>query len=899
MKTSHHHKSLDNLVVVVSCFHCAEPVVQPTRWSVELFDEVQPMCCVGCHAVTQAIIDAGLGDYYRYRTTPAELGSIPHDLAARLDELLVYDEPEISERYLHVVDANGLAMAGNAELNTELNAELNKGINADAIGVSSGDSRSGKTTEVNLAVDGLRCGACVWLLERSVLALPGVQMASFNFSTARARVRFNPEQTPLSQILRRIAEVGYRGVPFDAVAREAALNRETRVLNQRLFVAGIAMMQVMMYALPAYLSNDGEIEQSHQQLLQWAGLVLTTPVMFYSAWPFLAGAWRDIRASNLGMDVPVSIGLIAAYSASVRATVSGTGEIYFDSVSMFVFLLLGARYIEWSVRRKAIRAIDDISVQAPETAQRIDGALSSGKPKIVTVPTARLRPGDEITVDSGARIPVDGVVVDGLSEIDKSLLTGESIPQSIGVGDWVPGGALLAGAPVRLLVEQPQVASTLSMIERLVDRGASEKPRLVQTADRAARVFVSTLLVFAFVVWIAWLYIDPTRAADIAIVVLIVSCPCALSLATPAALAAASGQLLQLRLLITRGHALESLSAVTDVVFDKTGTLTTGKLKISDIQCSSSMNAAAALQLAAALEVGSAHPLARAIREAATINNNPGSDVTLHGLRHVAGFGVSAYTSADNELRLGSLHWCGLAACAAGEPGVRADTGNDTSSEVYLSVTAAGSAPELLARFVLSDELRLESKALIAQLHRSGLQTHLLSGDRECVVANVACALSMGKYQSSTTPQGKQAYVTQLQNDGAVVLMIGDGINDAPVLATANVSVAVGDASALTRTAADVICLSAGLGGLLVLLDKARQTMRVVRQNLLWAISYNILAIPAAAFGLVPPWAAAIGMAGSSLLVVLNAVRLWKSSTPDHTKPFNQPDTVLWNRCSS
>lgn len=903
------------------CYHCTEEVLEPATWQVDFDGATHDVCCVGCQAVMQAIVDAGLGDYYRFRSEPAQFGVMPDDLSNRLDELAVFDEPEISERYLQQTDAAG--GAGSADL-----------------------------VDLNLSIEGLRCGACVWVLERAIGGMPGVSRASVNFSSARATVRFDATRLKLSDILRRLAEMGYQGVPFDARERELSLKRESRVFLQRLFVAGIATMQVMMYALPAYLSGDGDIDPAHEQLMRWASLVLTTPVLFYSALPFLKGAWRDLKRRRPGMDVPVTIGIVAAYLASVWATLTSTGEIYFDSVAMFVFLLLGARYLEWAARRRAMRAVDDISLAAPETAQRYVGEA------LEVVPALRLEVDDLILVNNGERVPVDVMVQEGQSAVNNALVTGESVPIVVRPGDVVPGGALLTGAPIKFRVLRRQAASTLSVIDRLIDRGASEKPPTVTLTDRIATIFISVLLVFASLVWLVWMQLDASRAATTAIAVLVVSCPCALSLATPAAMAAATGDLLRQRLLVTRGHALEALAQVSDVVFDKTGTLTTGRPIVCDVQLADGETRRRVLQIAGALEQGSTHPHAHALRQAqldaerasspsdAESNSELGSDsgtgsdskalppdlpepldalaelqrlgLAATHLVHSAGHGVAAVLDAEDRGRmalcLGSAKWCGLSAGQVQLWQRQDGSEAQAASEIYLvlrpveltleetdmsaALERSTSVPQVLARFLVKDALRLEAPALVRRLQQKGMTVHLLSGDRLPAVQNAAETLGIEHYCASMTPADKQRAVASLQAGGATVLMVGDGINDAPVLASADVSLAAGDATALARTAADVISLLPGLEGLEGLLDKSVQTLRIVRQNLLWAALYNLTAIPLAALGLVPPWAAAIGMAGSSLLVVANAQRLWTRGTVMSADANSSPRTGLWNRFS-
>ena len=854
-----------------TCFHCGEPVAGGTRFSLRFEGAARALCCAGCEAVARTIVDAGLGDYYRHREAPAALGAIPDDLAQRIDALAVYDEPEVSGRFVRTVKAE----AGGT------------GAEAGADGLC----------EVDLAVEGMHCGACVWLLERTVRAQPGVTDASFNFSSERARLRFDPSRTRLSSLLRAIARLGYRAAPFDASTREAALKRQSRVMLQRLFVAGLGMMQVMMYAYPAYVSGAGELDADTAHLLRWASLVLTTPVMLYSAQPFLQGAWRDIKSRSLGMDVPVSLALVAAFAASCWATVTRTGEAYFDSVTMFVFLLLAARWLEWTARRRAMRALDTLSAAGPDLARRVV-LDADGCETFETVPAARLLPGDIVEVDNGERVPADAVLVVGRTAVDQSLLTGESLPIAVNAGGAVPGGALLAGARARLRIEKSVSDSALSTIERLIERGAADKPRLVVFADRIAAHFVALLLIFAAAVWFTWMAIDPSRAWPVAIAVLVVSCPCALSLATPAALAAATGALLRDRLLITRGHALEALARTTDVVLDKTGTLTEGRPKLAAVDLAPGWQRSEVLAVAAALERGSSHPLARAIIVAAEAEQAgmPDADAACSAtagaaldrqrppsrfdancavtdLRDQAGLGVSGVVAGRAgtpafELRLGSAAWCALSAdttSAFPDPGA--------ASVVWLS-RREGDAFAPIARFAITDPLREDAATLVRSLQAHGLRVHLLSGDRIPAVESVAHALGIEHRVGQASPTDKQAYVRALQAGGACVTMVGDGINDAPVLAASDVSVAVGQASALAQCAADAIVLSPGIAGVDSLLMHARSTLRTIRQNLTWAATYNLTAIPLAALGLVPPWAAAIGMAASSLLVAGNALRL-------------------------
>jgi Cu2+-exporting ATPase len=822
----------------IACFHCGQPVTEPRRWLTRIDDEDRPMCCAGCQAVAQAIVDAGLQDYYRHRSGPA---AGPEAVPPELSSLRLYDEPEVQARF-----ARG----------------------------------AGECMETTLLLDGLRCGACVWLIERTLAAQPGVAAASVNFATERAVLRWDPRRTQLSQILRRIASVGYRALPFDAHQREAQLARTSKSLFRRLFVAGIGMMQVMMYAVPVYTARAGEIDWEYEHLMRWASLLLTVPVVLYSAQPFFAGALRDLRVRSLGMDVPVALGIGAAFVASTRATVTGHGEVYFDSVTMFVFLLLGARYLEWIARRRASRAVDAMTAALPERVTRLvgtghpPGAAAPGEAALAaatteSVPAARLAPGDYVRIDPGERVPVDAVIAAGTTAVDQSLLTGESVPVARTVGDEIAGGSINTTSPVFARVLRCAADSTLSTIERLIERAAADKPAIALLADRVAAWFVLALLLFAGAVFAAWWWIDATRALPIAIAVLVVSCPCALSLATPAALAAATGAIMRRGVLVSSGRALETMAECTDVVFDKTGTLTEGRPRVTAVEAhADGWDAARALRLAAALEAGSTHPLAVALVEADGGDpGRPGTAPVVTDREHQPGRGVQG--SADGEaFRVGSREFASQWATLPEEnPGIDGDAGGH--SEVWMVARGC-----VIARFSLSDTLRGDSAETVAALRGAGLRVHLLSGDRAEAVRAVAGALGIDDWRAAATPADKLDYVRTLQAGGRHVLMVGDGVNDAPVLAVADASLAVGRATALARTAADTVLLSPNIAMVGQVLDIARRTRRVIVQNLGWATVYNLVAIPAAALGWVPPWLAAIGMSTSSLLVVGNALRL-------------------------
>ena len=718
--------------------------------------------------------------------------------------------------------------------------------------------------EVALLLEGMHCGACVWLLETWLSRQPGVRGASVNFATRRARVRFDARETGLTQILQAIARIGYRAHPYDPHRREALVRAESRALLLRTGIALLGMMQVMMFAAPAYVDPAG-VDPGYRALLDWASLVLALPVVAYSGAPFFIGAWRDVTARRAGMDVPIALGVAGAFAASAWATIRGSGAVYFDSVTMFVALVLVARLVEVRVREKAGDALEAMAREVPLTAERLAGWPQS--PATQTVAAASLVPGDFLRIAAGAPVPADGDVVEGHSSVEEALLTGESWPRAKGPGERVLAGSVNRESPLVVRVSAAGEATTLAALSRLVERAASERPRIARLSDRAAAGFVAGLLVVAAASGLAWLAIDPARALPIVLAVLVVSCPCALSLATPAALASAAGALGRRQVLCVRPDALETLSRVTHVVLDKTGTLTTGDVRLLGVDALAGRSEAACVALAGALEAGSAHPIARALRERAA-PCTLASDVTS-----VPGCGVEG-SVAGKRYRFGRIAWVAQI-CAAPAP-IRATAARDGETLVALADEAGWLA---LLRF--GDTLRESAPALVAALRDAGIGVSIVSGDRPGAVAHFARAVCVDDWHGDAKPDDKRAFVAALQRRGATVAMVGDGVNDAPGLARADVSIALGSAAALTQWTADAVVLGDDLARVAFALRAARRTFRVIRQNLGWALAYNLVAIPLAASGHLSPLAAAIGMSASSLLVVGNAWRLSRMGRED------------------
>ena len=806
--------SVMNAMLETSCFHCGLPVPAGSHWNVRIDDVEQPMCCPGCEAVAQAIVGNGLTDYYRNRQT------LPKGVAEPIpDALTLYDTPELSGQFT----------------------------NGDGGG------------EATLSVEGIRCAACVWLIERRLSQVPGLQSADLNVATEKLQVRWDTSQCKPSDILQAVREVGYVAYPFDPIQHGELLRKNSRAMFKRLFVAGLSMMQVMMYAVPVYLAGAGEIEPDMEQLMRWASLWLTVPAIFYSAQPFFKGAWTDLKQRALGMDVPVALGVAAAFIGSTWSTIAGHGDVYFDSVTMFIFLLLASRYLELLARRKAAGSLETLQHALPDSAWLLKSFPSSREAQRVAAAT--LRAGDIVLVKPGEAIPADGAIAEGETTVDLSLLTGESQPQTRRAGESIAGGAVNISQPVVLRVEKVAKDSTLSSLIRLIERAGQGKPKISQWADHVAAWFVTALLLFALGVLAFWSWHDASRAWPIAIAVLVVSCPCALSLATPSALAAATDRLLRQGVLVMQPHVLETLHRATHVVFDKTGTLTEGKPAVHRLTILDEMSEGAALSIAAALEAGSAHPLSKGLL--ATAKDRAAPVRSAESVTHHAGQGVEGQVDG-RHYRIGSASFV---AALAGELSLPEEPLH--GSCVYL-----GSEQCWHARFELADTLKPDAAGVVHYFRSRGMKTILLSGDAPAIVNQVASSLSMDAAEGGKLPQQKLDYVQQLQREGAVVVMVGDGINDAAVLRAADVSFAMGSGAALAQSHADTVLLSAKLSLLTDAAEAASSCMRVIRQNLAWATAYNLVAIPAAAVGLLTPWMAGLGMSVSSALVVANALRL-------------------------
>jgi Cu2+-exporting ATPase len=750
-------------------------------------------------------------DYYRYRTETAPQAK---DLVpAMLREFELYDKEALQKSFVR--------------------------------------HEEGDIREASLILEGIVCAACVWLNERHVGQLPGVIEFRVNYSTHRAQLKWDDKQIHLSDILKAIAAIGYHAHPFDPGRQEALQKKEKSVALRRMAIAGLGTMQVMMLAVAMYAGEYEGMDATMRNFMRWISMIIAAPVIGYSAISFYQSAWRDLKRRRLGMDVPVSLAISVGFIASAWATVTNSGHVYFDSITMFVFFLLVGRYLEMVARHKAGQAAEELVKLMPATATRITDGVEE------VVPVSDLELDDRVLIRPGETVPADGRVVEGQSSVDESLLTGESLPLTRGHNDELVGGTVNIESPLVMRVEKLGADTTLSAILRLLERAQSEKPVIARTADRVAAWFVSILLVIASGVFLFWYQQDPEVAIWITISVLVITCPCALSLATPAAVTAATGALTRNGILTTRGHALETLASTTDMIFDKTGTLTRGKLQLVRLELLGNRDRAECLALAAGLEAQSEHPLAKAI----LVQADERAD--MEDIRAYPGKGLEGYSD-------GKRYWLGsqdsLEEFSLQAPDVEIEPGETL---VYLAEEA-----QLLAAFVLRDEIRPEAQKTIQTLRDMGLEVELLSGDRPETVAHVAERLGISKYTGGLLPDDKLSRIKELQEKGSIVAMVGDGVNDAPVLAAAQVSVAMGGGSQLAHASSDMVLLSEHLERLPDAVHTARRTLKIIRQNLSWAIGYNLIALPLAAAGWIAPWMAAIGMSASSLIVVVNALRL-------------------------
>ena len=808
------------------CYHCALPVPSGSRFTAVVLGQAREFCCPGCQAVAEAIVAGGLESYYQHRS---EASANPEALPVQLtDELALYDRADVQQPFVR---------------------------------------HEGDLAETTLLMEGISCAACGWLIEKHLRTLPAVAEARLNLSNHRLHVRWADAQLPLSQILAELRHIGYAAHPYQSDRASEQLASENRLALRQLGVAGLLWFQAMMATMATWPEFNIDLSPELHTILRWVALFLTTPIVFYSCAPFFKGAMRDLRTRHLTMDVSVSLAIGSAYIAGIWTSITGVGELYFDAVGMFALFLLAGRYLERRARERTAAATAQLVNLLPASCLRLD---SDGQSERILL--SELRVGERILVQPGSILPADGKIIDGQSSIDESLLTGEYLPQPRTLGDAVTAGTLNVEGALTVQVQALGQDTRLSAIVRLLDRAQAQKPRLAEIADRAAQWFLLLSLIAAAVIGLLWWQLDSARAFWIVLAMLVATCPCALSLATPTALTAATGTLHKLGLLLTRGHVLEGLNQIDTVIFDKTGTLTEGRLVLRSIRPLGALDSEQCLSLAAALENRSEHPIARAFGRAPLAAEDVHSTPGL-GLEGVVG---------EQRLRIGQAEF----ACALS--GAALPSMPDEAGQWLLLADTHGP----LAWLVLDDRLRDDAPALLAACKARGWRTLLLSGDSSPMVASVAAELGIDEARGGLRPDDKLQVLQQLHKEGRKVLMLGDGVNDVPVLAAADISVAMGSATDLAKTSADAVLLSNRLDALVQAFTLARRTRRVIIENLLWAALYNGLMLPFAALGWITPVWAAVGMSISSLTVVLNALRLTRlpsapaAGSPTQTRPL-------------
>lgn len=805
------------MVMPLACYHCGLPVPEGSPYKAVILNEERAMCCPGCQAVAEAIVAGGLDSYYRHRSDNAtNPEALPKALA---DELALYDRADIQQELI---------------------------------------THEGDFSETCLLIEGISCAACGWLIEHHLKKMAGINQANLNLSNHRLTVKWDSSRVPMSQLLAELRRIGYAAHPYRAdIASEYRLQENRKALRQ-LGVAGLLWMQVMMAAMATWPEFNIDLTADLDRILRWTSLILTTPIVFYCCGQFFKGAWRDLRTCHLTMDVSVSLAIGGAYGAGIWSTLTGQGELYFDAVGMFALFLLAGRYLERRARERTAEVTAQLVNVLPASCLRINP--STGQHERILL--RELNVGDHVLVPPGTIIPADACVVAGHSSVDESLLTGEYLPQMRQPGQSVTGGTLNVEGPLTLQVQTLGGDTKLSAIVRLLERAQSEKPKLAELADRFSQWFLISVLLSAAILGAIWWQIDSTKAFWIVLALLVATCPCALSLATPTALTTATGTLHKLGLLVTRGHFLESLNHVDTLIVDKTGTLTEGKLTLREIRRLSILETNECLQIAAALESGSEHPIARAFGR----STQPALDI-----HSIPGKGLEGYI--DGQLfRIGQPNFV----CPHNTPRTPDEQGQ------WLLL---GQPDQALAWFCLDDHLRTDAHALIQAAQQRGWNIMLLSGDHSPMVQTVANTLGIKHAHGGLTPEDKLSVLRELHQKGKRVLMLGDGVNDVPVLAGADISIAMGSATDLAKTNADAVLLSNNLSTLISSLEIAKRTRRIIIENLIWASLYNSLILPFAAVGWITPGWAAIGMSASSLIVVLNALRLSHFKSLDTKTP--------------
>jgi len=779
-----------------TCFHCSEVIPKGVTLSVRYQGESRAVCCHGCQSVAELILDGGLNDYYRLRAEPAQ-------------------RPE-------AIDSSWQAYDQEAFIST-------------FVGQGEGSRR------VELLVQNITCSACAWLIERRLARLSGLSNIYVNAAANKLSFDWDASEIPLSQVMADLANIGYPAQGWSSTTAASQAADELRTLLFRVGLAGIAFLQVMMFAAAIY-TGTGEMDPRYIDLMQWFSLFISIPVVIYSAQPFYKGAFSALRVGGLSMDVPIATAISLAWGASIVATVSGVGEVYFDSVVMFSFFLLTGRYLEKRAQHRENDTLYSLSSWLPDTAIRLSGDGQEW------LPSSALQYGDEVLIRAGDAAPADGVITQGCSSFDESLFSGEHLPVTKSQGSTIYAGTVNIEQEVRFRVEAADTSTQASAINQLLASAAAQKPAITYLVDRISGVFIGAVLAISLATYLFWTYQSNEHAFWIALSVLVVTCPCALSLATPVAITSAISGLRHRGVLVTNSEAMTQLSGIDTLILDKTGTLTKGQLSLVEVIVHDrNLSEDFILNIAGALEFHSNHPIATAF---------PVREISIEGAEVVVGRGVQGdYDGLSYAI--GSARFVGA--------------NSDSDGNIFLAREG-----DVIAEFVIADTLREGSDTMVDALKRKGVNVILCSGDSRSSVTKVAKEVGIASYYFEQTPEQKYDLLRQLRSDGARIAMVGDGLNDVPVLGSADVSLAIASGASLARCHADMVLSEEQFTRIPNLFSFTQLLNRTIKQNLGWALGYNLMALPIAVAGFVPPWAAAIGMSLSSLVVVLNALKLNK-----------------------
>lgn len=788
------------------CFHCGEPIPSGIDLPVTIDNVEHAMCCIGCQAVAQTIVDNHLTEYYKFRTEPAHKGAplVPEQL--KKHQLL--DDEQLQNEFTHV---------------------------------------EGDRKETILTVDGISCAACAWLIEMNIAKLEGVQAISVNATTQRATVVWIDNAIKLSEILAHIDEIGYHALPFKASIAEEQNQVQAKAFIKRLGISGILMMQVMMIAIGLYFGAFSDMSAHNLVYLRYASLVLCTPIIVYGALPFYVGAFNALKTKRLTMDVPVSVAILLAFSASAWATISQQGEVYFESVSMFTFLLLIGKFLEFRARSRAAQVSANLLKLMPMTATRLVNGIEE------FIAAKKLQTADVVMIKPGETIPADGVILSGKSQLNEAMLSGEQKPVSKTLGDKVFAGTINGDGNLTVEVKSPGSSSFLSQLIRLSEASQAHKPQIAQISDKIAQYFVAIILVTAIGTAIYWQQHMPSEAFWITLSVLVATCPCALSLATPTALTCATTRLNREGIMIKSGHVLETMPKIDCFAFDKTGTLTQGTFSIEKTDViNTDFSSSELLTFAAALESHSEHPIAKAFLPFRDFS------VNAQNIEVISGKGISG-TINGKHIAIGSAAWL-----------LNNSQTQFTHCQAVLLIDQ-----QLAGAFYLSDLIRDDASDTLTRLKDNQITTMMLSGDSQSGCDVVFKQLPLDSFESGLSAQRKMDIIKSLPSSNTVA-MVGDGVNDTPVFSAAHVAIAMGSGTDVAKSGADVILLSNQLASIITLQTIAKRTKRIIWQNYLWAFGYNAIILPLAICGMITPYMAVIGMSASSILVITNSLRLLK-----------------------